>query len=303
MGMTLLDHGQPADTTTKKHRTGLIAVLAVLTVALLAAGAWLFVDRQQQQPLSAEEPLSSTEQQHAAIMEVVTAYNNALNAHDSDALRATITDDFTWNEDSPNEVITADVYADVVTAVGGYGGAGIREAFTGDPVFSGDFEVAIPTYQEAGREEARRGSIGTLTYTLREVDGQLKIASMVFEGQRLFTEQQVAIMAVVTANKDANNAHDSDALRATITDDFTYGEPPEPYEGPSADDWATDGHVTFTGGPAFSGGDLQVAIGTHLVTGGVWGDGTLSQIDGTFTYTLREVDGQLKIASMVFESP
>ena len=36
--MTLLDHGQPADTTTKKHRTGLIAVLAVLAVALLAAG-------------------------------------------------------------------------------------------------------------------------------------------------------------------------------------------------------------------------------------------------------------------------
>ena len=53
--MTLLDHGQPADTTTKKHHTGLIAVLAALAVALLAAGAWLVVDRQTEQPLSAEE--------------------------------------------------------------------------------------------------------------------------------------------------------------------------------------------------------------------------------------------------------
>ena len=35
--MTLLDHGSSAETTTKKHRTGLIAVLAVLAVALVGA--------------------------------------------------------------------------------------------------------------------------------------------------------------------------------------------------------------------------------------------------------------------------
>ena len=45
--MTLQDHGQPADTTTKKHRTGLIALVAILAAALLAAGAWLIIDSQQ----------------------------------------------------------------------------------------------------------------------------------------------------------------------------------------------------------------------------------------------------------------
>jgi hypothetical protein len=48
--MTLLDDGGPADTTTKKHRrTGLIAVLAVLAVALLALGAWLTIDSQREE--------------------------------------------------------------------------------------------------------------------------------------------------------------------------------------------------------------------------------------------------------------
>ena len=59
MGMTLLVHGQPANTTTKKRHTGLIAVLAVLAVALLAAGAWLIVDRQQRRrcpPRSSRPP-------------------------------------------------------------------------------------------------------------------------------------------------------------------------------------------------------------------------------------------------------
>lgn len=35
--MTLLDHGSSAETTTKKHRTGLIAALAVLAVVLVGA--------------------------------------------------------------------------------------------------------------------------------------------------------------------------------------------------------------------------------------------------------------------------
>ena len=53
--MTLQDHGQPADTTTKKHRTGLIAVVAILAVALLALGGWLVIDSQR-----APEPVQVT---------------------------------------------------------------------------------------------------------------------------------------------------------------------------------------------------------------------------------------------------
>jgi ketosteroid isomerase-like protein len=175
--MTLLDHGQPADTPTKKHRTGLIAVLAILAVTLLAAGAWLFVDRQQ--PLSTEQTPSSTEQQpqfteqQAAIMDVVTAHNDATNARDRDALQATITDDFTWGS------IPADDYVAIVATKG----ADDTETFTGDPVFSGDLQVAIPTHREPGGVWEDGTPVvmdGTYTFTLREVDGQLKIATIVF---------------------------------------------------------------------------------------------------------------------------
>ena len=169
--MTLLDHGQPADTT-KKHHTGLIAVLAVLAVALLAAGEWLFVDRQQQ-PLSAEEQVSSTEQplltaeqQQTAIMEVVTAHNEAINAQHRDALRATLSDDFTWAR--ADYIIDAKTYAGVWTF-----GNGTQESFTGDPVFTGDLQVAIPTHSDLVGD-------GINTFTLREVDKQLKIASILY---------------------------------------------------------------------------------------------------------------------------
>ena len=180
--MTLLDHGQSADTTTKKHHTGLIAVLAVLAVALLAAGEWLFVDRQQQ-PLSAEEQVSSTEQplltaeqQQTAIMEVVTAHNEAINAQHRDALRATLTDDFTWAR--ADYIIDAKTYAGVWTF-----GNGTQESFTGDPVFTGDLQVAIPTHREPGGVWEDGTPVvmdGTYIFTLREVDGQLKIATIVF---------------------------------------------------------------------------------------------------------------------------
>ena len=44
--MTLLDPGQSADTPTKEHHSGLIAVVAILAVVLLALGAWLVVPGQ-----------------------------------------------------------------------------------------------------------------------------------------------------------------------------------------------------------------------------------------------------------------
>ena len=167
--MTLLDHGQPADTT-KKHHTGLIAVLAVLAVALLAAGAWLIVDRQQQ-PLSVEE-------QQAAIMEVVTAHRDALEAGDRDAILATLTDDatalylatsgkqFVWSRD--DYVAFAD---------------GIRLIFYLDPVFFGDPpQVSILTRAENWpytSEDPPKPRVGTYIFSLREVDGQWKIATIV----------------------------------------------------------------------------------------------------------------------------
>ena len=166
--MTLLDHGQTADTTTKKNRTGLIAVMAVLAVALLAAaGAWLVVDRQQ--------PLSTEEQQHAAIMDVVTAHRDALAGGDPDEIRATLTDDATGLYLLGDNQIVDD----------GYGGlqAGDVLAFIDDPVFFGDLQVAIHTRTESmrwtGNGDPAVPKDGTHIFTLREVDGQLKIASVV----------------------------------------------------------------------------------------------------------------------------
>jgi hypothetical protein len=174
MGMTLLDHGQPADTTTKKHHTGLIAVLAVLAVALLAAGAWLIVDRQTEQPLSAEE-------QQAAIMEVITAHRDALAAGDNDAALATLTDDATAllliSPIGPQTVLSRDRYVGLTSFD--------RLSFFDDPAFFGNPpQVSIPTrvevpgwLDENGRQVEAR--VGSYVFTMREVDGQWKIASIV----------------------------------------------------------------------------------------------------------------------------
>lgn len=172
--MTLLDHGQPAATTTKKHHTGLIAVLAVLAVALLAAGAWLIVDRQTEQPLSAEE-------QQAAIMEVITAHRDALEALDRDATLATLTDDATavWliSPIGPQSVLSRDQIFQYAS--------GDRLSFFDDPAFFGNPpQVSIPTRVELpgwldvnGRQV--QAKVGSYVFTMREVDGQWKIASIV----------------------------------------------------------------------------------------------------------------------------
>jgi hypothetical protein len=176
MGMTLLDHGQPADTTTKKRHTGLIAVLAVLAVALLAAGAWLIVDRQQQQP-----PPQSAEEQQAAIMEVITAHRDAMEARDNDATLATLTDDATalWlsNPIGPPWIQSRDEYV--------RSSNGDRLSFFDDPAFFGNPpQVSIPTrVEEPGwlDENGRQveAQVGSYVFTMREVDGQWKIASIV----------------------------------------------------------------------------------------------------------------------------
>jgi hypothetical protein len=177
MGMTLLDYGQPADTRTKKHHTGLIAVLTVLAVALLAAGAWLIVDRQRQQP----PPQSAVEQQ-AAIMEVITAHRDALEARDRDAALATLTDDatalFLATPLGPQLVLSRDRYVGFTN--------GDRLSFFDDPAFFGNPpQVSIPTRAEYpysyenGDPPPETARVGTSIFTMREVDGQWKIASIV----------------------------------------------------------------------------------------------------------------------------
>jgi ketosteroid isomerase-like protein len=290
--MTLLDHGQPADTTTKKHRTGLIAVLAVLAVALLAAGAWLIVDRQQQ-------PLSAEEQQHAALIDVVTAHFDAVNARDADALRATLTDDFTWDQDG--WIADADTY---LAATMGYG---TQEPFTGDgAVFSGDLGVTVPS-DLVGE--------GTYLFILREVDGQLKIASVVQQSTQQppslpTEEQQAAIMDVITAHRDAVEARDQDAILATLTDDATalylLSKTDDPMvisrDGyPGFVGWGGD-KLTFLADPVFFFDDPpQMAARARVEYPGLMvNDGPAEPRVGTYVFTLREVDGQLKIASIVF---
>lgn len=183
--MTLLDHGQPADTATKKHHTGLIAVLAVLAVALLAAGAWLFVDSQQQP--AEQQPLSAEEQQ-AAIMEVVTAHRAAMEVGDRDAMLATLTDDATalylHSASGKQFVWSRDDYVPFAD--------GDRLIFFDDPAFFGDPpQVSIRTRAEypgkwtspsnggLGPMRLEEPRVGTYIFTLREVDGQWKISTVV----------------------------------------------------------------------------------------------------------------------------
>lgn len=172
--MALLDHGQPADTTKKEHRTGLIAVLAILAT-LLAAGAWLIVDHQS----GVDQETQAVQQRQSEMMAVITANQQAINARDEDGLRATITSDYQWYGSEPTDFqkannggIAAEDYVLLVVRWG----PGWQETFTGDPAFSGDMEVTIPAQRVSGTQS----QVGSYRYTLREVDGHLKIASMVW---------------------------------------------------------------------------------------------------------------------------
>ncbi len=170
--MTLLEHGQPADTPTRKHRTGLISVVAILAVALLAVGGWLIVDRQQQP--TEQQPLSTVQQR--GILTVVNAYRDAIYAGDRDALLATLTSDATLTHPDGDPVIQRDDFA-------GWESSN-RLSWTGAPVFYGDLQVAIPARLEfpgltAKAEPQQDPWDVTYFFTLRQVDGQLKIATIV----------------------------------------------------------------------------------------------------------------------------
>lgn len=173
--MTLLDRGPTADTTTKKHRhTGLIAVLAILAVALLAAGTWLFVDSQQRS--TEQGPLSAAQQR--AILKVVNAHRDALNLGSPDAILATLTDDFTTKQPDGDVGLQRDEYAQLEGSVTPTPSI----SWAGAPVFYGDLQVAIPARREPGWDGSTADDL-TYFFTLREVDGQLKIASIVSEGK------------------------------------------------------------------------------------------------------------------------
>ena len=137
----------------------------------------------------------------------------------------------------------------------------------------------------------------------------MKIASIVqrfIERQPVSAEQQAAIMDVVTAHRDAVNGpmevDTHDAILATLTDDFTeylsnYGEVVQ-REDYAQRELNTD--LTFTEDPVFFG-DLQVAIPVRREFHGVWlnGEPAAPKV-GTYIFTMQEVDGQLKIATIVF---
>jgi hypothetical protein len=178
MGMTLLDHGQPADTTTTKHHTGLIAVLAVLAVALLAAGAWLIVDHQQQ---------PSAEERGAAALALVSLHRDAVNAESADLMWTTITTDASyvehWKEDErPVNVVAGQEYVDLKTG----GWVPEKWIFTDAAVVSDDgLAVTVPgtiRFTRNGETGAyERGSLGTMVFTLQDVNGEPKIASIDYQ--------------------------------------------------------------------------------------------------------------------------
>lgn len=176
--MTLLEPGPTAEPTPTKHRTGLIAALAIAAVALLSLGAWLVVDAQQ--PPTEPQPVSAEQQR--AIWKVLNAHRDALNlgSHDSDAedaILATLTDDFTTMDAAGNVGLDRDDYAWI--EAGEYPTR--RLSWAGAPVFYGDLKVAVPARRESGRSGSSAAE-GTYVFTLREVDGQLKIATIVWQG-------------------------------------------------------------------------------------------------------------------------
>ena len=134
--------------------------------------------------------------------------------------------------------------------------------------------------------------------------GGLAVVMTTDDDDAVSADDVAAVIAVVTAHNDAQNAGDGEMMRATLTDGAA---------------WLDDGNAmgtmeeyitvvegygpveqTFTGEPTVvrdptDSGDLQVSVLMSF-------DGQGSSWNGSSVYTLRKVDGEWKIAQIERQS-
>jgi hypothetical protein len=141
-------------------------LVGLSAVALLVVGGIAVV-------MTADDDDAVSSDDVAAAIAVVTTHNDAENAGDGDVLRATVTDDAVWLDDGD----FSGTMEDLIGVVEGYGP--VEQTFTGeptvvrDPTNSADLQVSVPMNFVGGYTWD-----GTMVYTLRNVNGEWKIAQI-----------------------------------------------------------------------------------------------------------------------------
>jgi hypothetical protein len=143
-----------------------LSAVALLVVAGLAA------------VLTADDDGAVSPEDAAAAIAVVTVHNEAQNAGDGEMMRATLTEDAAFVIDEQFPGMTVDEYIGVVE---GYGP--VVQTFTGEPSVArdstgiGELRVSVPMSFDSSQGQDNSWN-GTSVYTLREVDGEWKIAQI-----------------------------------------------------------------------------------------------------------------------------
>jgi hypothetical protein len=141
------------------HSWGLVVALVA---ALLGLGGWLYVDHHQ------------TPSQQAATT-VTAAWLNAMNARDLTALEQTTTGDWTWQSSGPHGQLGPFTGQQLESLVQADFDVRFRIDPLGRPVVSDDTQVAVAALV-TGSPDSR----GVLLFNLRENDGELKVAQVIW---------------------------------------------------------------------------------------------------------------------------
>jgi hypothetical protein len=146
----------------RRAPTGLIVALVIALLAAVTSTTLLFVDQYR------------TSAEREAI-DLVMAYVDAMNGDDFAALQELTTDDVVWSAIADGTVEVGPLrgltYLDFQ-----YGIPGFRIDVRGEATVLGD-QVSLPVQISVGDEE------GFVVHTLREVDGELLIAEIVWMPQ------------------------------------------------------------------------------------------------------------------------
>ena len=166
----LQHHVVPEAAPVEHHRSALVwwlaGGLALALLAVIGLGAWVYTDHHQ-----------STAQRDAVA--AVTAYTDAVNAHDMAAVKAAQTIDATWVSVAGGAVVDGPYAGQaLVDQETSWISEGLTLETLGTPLVSSDQQVVVPTH--ATFSDPTAGGGGAVTYTLEDQGHGLKVVSAVF---------------------------------------------------------------------------------------------------------------------------
>lgn len=170
--MTDLVHATTTpDANSDRHSTVLlrwtVGALVLALVALVGLSTWVVLDHHQ------------TDAQRSALT-AASAYVDAMNAHDLDAVKAAQTTDNTWISVGGGTVVDGPTTgSSLVSSEQDWFSAGLALTGTSTPYATSDSTVVIAT-RATFSSEPTAGGAGTIVYTLRDDGSGLKVSSVTF---------------------------------------------------------------------------------------------------------------------------